>query len=168
MGSLGCCGCSPTPTPTPVCNILVCVKDACTGDPINGAEVQVYNGDTLIVIGYTTLDEPNPGCVTLNVVTAGTYTITVSDGGYVSQSGLVTVTCNETLNYTLEPLSDTCCQCLPDWSTTQFYLTDSSGTYAFGTPGNYSPTLCVGYTETIANPDTCQRPNRAIRASCTA
>jgi hypothetical protein len=69
------------------CNTKICVF--CITTPISGASVMVLSGVTTIASGTTGAN----GCVTLNIGSAGTYTVNVTAAGYNNYSASQNLTC---------------------------------------------------------------------------
>lgn len=150
------CGCCGSPPP-PVCNTTICPID-CNGNPINGAAVAILSGGTTVASGTTSGD----GCVTLNIGTAGTYTVDVSASGYNSFSSSETLSCAGTTTismtlasgYTCSP----CCGAQVSGGAVTPTVTDANGTYAMlvgtdiGSGGCY---YAVAFTPVMSK---CQQP----------
>jgi hypothetical protein len=107
------------------CNTTICVTGCGTVNP--GATVQVKSGATVIASGTT----DSAGCVTLNVGTAGTYTVVVSAARFNTNTASRALTCGGTVTISLTIASgfhclSACCPGLPD----TVYVTDGLGTTA--------------------------------------
>ncbi len=97
LGGIGhpcCCAGGP-----PVCNTTICVKGNCGGSSpvLAGATVTIKSGGVTIVSGTT----DGTGCVTLNIGTAGSYTVVISFPGYTTNTSTHTLSCGGTTTISL-------------------------------------------------------------------
>jgi hypothetical protein len=87
------------------CNTTICVT-GCNGFALPGASVTVKNGSTVVASGTT----GSPlGCVLLNVVTAGSYTVVVSYSGFATSTSVLSLTCGGTVTISLSAASGYAC-----------------------------------------------------------
>jgi hypothetical protein len=122
----------------PVCNATICIKCCVVGTAsISGATVTVKSGSTVIATGTT----DGTGCVTLNVGTAGSYTVVISGLGSPDNTSTQTLSCGGTTNIVISDLG--CCfASLP--STVSFSMVGTFNGVAFSTSGTTSARTSTG------------------------
>jgi len=150
-------GCSKNnPTAPATGTISGTVTDATTNKPI---------GSATVTLGSLTTSTSFQGTYSFSDVPAGTYTLTVTAGGYASQSKQVQVSqgTSQTLNFSLQPAATTVSGTVIDATTStpvpsatvtlgsQTTTTSSAGSYTFSNvqPGSYTITASAnGYNST--------------------
>lgn len=147
----GACGCVGGGT----CNVTICAN-GCAGLKVPGASVTVKTGGGVIVATGTT---NGVGCVTLNVLSAGTYTVLITKTGFANYTTSQAVTCGSTYTYTLTPADGYFCAgtCgCPSTSPTSVTLNDGFGDIVcttgtiFGTWGGCAMRPATGWFLTNA------------------
>jgi hypothetical protein len=102
LGGVGApCCCSPSF----VCPTTICTKCCVNHTPISGLTITVKSAGTTIATGTTGDD----GCVTLEINTAGTYTVVIADGSgtLLGHTGLYALACHGTTTIIVEDVI--CC-----------------------------------------------------------
>jgi hypothetical protein len=155
IGSPCCCGGS--------CMSTICIRSACDeGISLPGVFVQVSSGSTTVASGTT----GSNGCVTLNIGTAGTYTVQYQiPGGSLIDDGNNALTCGGTLTIIESDTVDfVCCgsgtgSCpIPRTLT----LTDANGSYPFIFSSTIGGWQCCGTPASVTvmtqngNQDFCE------------